>query len=621
MIAELAGHPRPDRRRSRWGSLDGRWDCRLGPLAEAALDPQDVAFDRTIVVPYPFQSSLSGIGVDEPHEVVWYRRPFTPPPLAAGERLLVHLGAVDFAATVWVDGTEIGAHRGGHTSFTVDATDAIEPSRPDDAHELVVLAVDERRSDQLRGKQTATFPFMIHYTPTSGIWQPVWWEVAGPAWIDELHVVAEADGSLRAEAAVHGSADRVASLRLVIDVDGDEVVLAGATAVDGRVDGVRPWSPTDPALYDLRAELVGADGTVLDEVAGHVGFRTITIEGDDWLLNGAPLRQRLLLDQGYWPDSLLAPPSEEALLVDLAFVKDAGFDGVRKHQKVEDPRFLWHADRLGVLVWEELPSPFGLARIEGRLADDAWAEWSEAVRRDRSHPCIVAWVPFNESWGVQGVHQRPEHQETVRRFVAGTRALDPTRPIVDNSGWGHVDTDVVDVHDYDQDPASLRARWTGIEARGWERGSVVLDDEVGGFDLARWLTFAQVDDPGAVDPRVLGEMIPDVTVWADGCTPSPGEAGPLVLSELGGVGFDPAGAAAADRFDYAGATDADDLLARFTALVRAAEEVPELRGWCWTQLADTEQEVNGLLFADRTPKVDPAALRAALATLPWSVHG
>lgn len=624
MTADPAGHPRPDRRRSHWGSLDGRWDCRLGPLADAELEPGAVRFDRTIVVPFPFQATLSGIGVDEPHEVLWYRRAFTPPvdlDHAAGERLLIHLGAVDFAATVWVDGTEVGAHRGGHTSFTVDGTDALDPGRPDDDHELVVRAVDERRSDQLRGKQTATFPFMIHYTPTSGIWQPVWWEVAGPAWIDELHVVAEADGALRAEAEVAGAARRVAGLRLLLDVDGEEVVLEGGPAVEGRVDGIRPWSPADPALYDLRAQLLDDDGAVLDEVAGHVGFRTLTVQGDDWLLNGAPLRQRLLLDQGYWPGSLLAPPSEEALLVDLRFVKDAGFDGVRKHQKVEDPRFLWHADRLGVLVWEELPSPFGLARIEGRLADDAWAEWSEAVRRDRSHPCIVAWVPFNESWGVQGVHHRPEHQETVRRFVAGTRALDPTRPVVDNSGWGHVDTDVVDVHDYDQDPASLRARWTGIEDRGWERGSVVLDDEVGGFDLARWLTFAQVDDPGAVDPRVLGEMIPDVTVWADGCTPSVGAAGPLVLSELGGVGFDPAGAAAADRFDYAGAADADDLLARFVALVRATEEVPEMRGWCWTQLADTEQEVNGLLFADRTPKVDPVALRAALDDLPWTRPG
>ncbi|MEZ5144560.1 MAG: glycoside hydrolase family 2 TIM barrel-domain containing protein [Acidimicrobiales bacterium] len=612
-------HPRPDRRRERWASLNGWWDCALGALASADLEPDEVVFDRRIVVPFAFQSEASGIGTTEPFEVVWYRRRFEPPPHDDGERVLVHLGAVDFAATVWVDGTEVGDHRGGHTSFTVDVTDALDAGRGEATdHELVVRAVDELRSDQLRGKQTATFPYLVHYTPTSGIWQPVWTEVTGPAWVHELHVVAGADGAVTATADVRGDAARVGGVRVTLDVDGRaEVLWAVGTTVTGTIAGVRPWSPADPVLCDLRAELVDADGDVLDTVHGHVGFRTVAVEGDRWLLNGAPLRQRLLLDQGYWPDSLLTPPTEEAILTDLRFVKDAGFDGVRKHQKIEDPRVLWHADRLGVLVWEELPSPFGLARIEGALADDALAEWTEAIGRDGSHPAVIAWVPFNESWGIQGVGRRPEHQATVRRFVAATRALDPTRPVIDNSGWGHVDTDVVDVHDYEQDPAALAARWTGIEARGWDRGALALDAEVPDFDLGRWLRFAGVDDLSAVDPERLREMLPDPTVWAEGCVPEPGAAGPLVLSELGGIGL-ATGGPVADRFDYVGADDAEDLLARFAALVAAAESVPELRGWCWTQLADTEQEVNGLLTAARRPKVDPARLRAVLEALPWS---
>lgn len=615
-MSDAASHPRPDRRRDRWTSLCGPWDCALGPIDLADHVPGEVAFDRTIVVPFPFQSAASGIGVDEPHEVVWYRRRFPSPARAAGEHVLVHLGAVDFEATVWVDGHEVGRHRGGHTSFTFDVTWALSADAAD--HELVVRAVDQRRADQLRGKQTASFPYMIHYTPTSGIWQPVWLEVTGPRWIGELHVVADADGSLSVTADLGGSASTVPTprLRVTIDVDGTPVVVEGEGAIGGRVAGVRPWAPEDPALYPLTAALLSPDGDPLDTVHGHVGFRTVQVEGGEWLLNGAPLRQRLLLDQGYWPSTLLAVPSDEAILTDLRFVKEAGFDGVRKHQKVEDPRFLWHADRLGVLVWEELPSPFGLARVEGPLADDAVAEWTEAVVRDRSHPCIVAWVPFNECWGVQGVHRRVAHQETVRRFVALTRGLDPSRPVVDNSGWGHVDTDVVDVHDYDQDPVSLVARWTGIEARGWVRAPIDLAVEAG-FDLGRWLTFALVEDPAAVDPRVLGEMVPDVTVWADGCVPAPGTAGPLVLSEMGGVGLDD-GAAVTDRFDYTAAVDADDLLARFATLTAAVESVPEMRGWCWTQLADTEQEINGLLTADRRPKVAPARLRAVLDGLPWS---
>lgn len=612
-------HPRPDRRRERWGTLNGSWQCALGgPLDRT---PPEVVWDRDIVVPFCFQCADSGIGRDEPHEVVWYRRTFTAPVLAAGERLLLHFGAVDFAATVWVDGHEVGSHRGGHTSFTFDATDALGGDRAGGGeHELVVRAVDERRGDQLRGKQTATFPYMIHYTPTSGIWQPVWWEVTGRAWVDELGVVAGADGSLRVTADVRGASDGV-GVRVAVSDGHGRAVFEGegdpAAGVGGRIDDVRPWSPADPALYDLRVSLVDGTGALLDTVSGHVGFRTVEVVDDDWLLNGEPLRQRLLLDQGYWPGSLLTPPSEGAILDDLRFVKEAGFNGVRKHQKIEDPRLLWHADRLGLLVWEELPSPFGVTRFEGALLDDALAEWSEAIRRDRSHPCIVAWVPINESWGVQGVHHRPEHQATVRRFVARTRELDPTRPVVDNSGWGHVETDVVDVHDYDQDPEGLRRRWTGIEARRWERGAVAVGEEFADFDLARWLEFAGITDPGSVDPARLAEMVPDVTVWADGCLPEPGAAGPLVLSEFGGVGLAPAGEVA-DRFDYTGATDGEDLFERFAAQVAAVEAVPELRGWCWTQLADTEQEVNGLLFADRTPKVDPARLRALLDALPWS---
>jgi hypothetical protein len=615
---DLPRHPRPDRRRARWRSLDGPWACALGDLTLADVPVDQVTFDRRIVVPFAFQAELGDAGpvppagAGDPCEVVWYRRRFTPPERAEGERVLLHLGAVDFEATVWVDGALVGSHRGGHTPAVFDVAGAL---RGEGDHDLVVRAVDEMRSDQLRGKQTATFPFMVHYTPTSGIWQSVWLEVTGPSWIHELQVVAEASGELTATAQLRGGPASL--LRLTIEVGGEAVVLEGDGRVEGRVDGVRPWSPTDPALYDLRAEVVDDLGAVVDVVHGHVGFRTVTVDGDEWLLNGEPLRQRLLLDQGYWPRSLLTPPSDEAILTDLRFVRDAGFDGVRKHQKIEDPRFLWHADRLGVLVWEELPSPFGLARVEGRLADDAAAEWTEAIERDRSHPCIIAWVPFNESWGIQGVRHRPELQDTVRRFVALTRSLDPTRPVVDDSGWGHVDTDVVDVHDYDQDPSRLVARWTGIEARGWDRGGLEIGDEMPGFDLARWLEFAQVGDPAAVDRRLLAEMVPDPTVWADGCTPPPGTAGPLVLSELGGVGLAD-GAAVDDRFDYVGAADADDLLARFEALVVAAESVPELRGWCWTQLADTEQEVNGLLTADRRPKVDPARIRAVLERLPWS---
>ncbi|HET8929737.1 MAG TPA: glycoside hydrolase family 2 TIM barrel-domain containing protein, partial [Acidimicrobiales bacterium] len=516
------GHPRPDRRRERWASLEGTWEFSF----------DEPSFDQAIVVPFAYQCERSTIDTIDPHEVLWYRRRFTPPAHATDERVLLHFGAVDFAATVWVDGTEVGRHRGGHTSFTCDVTDALLPDADADVHEVRVQVVDEFRADQLRGKQTATFPFFVHYTATSGIWQSVWCEVTGPRWVRESHVVAEADGTIAVGVDIAGAPGGTVRVTVGDDDSGGALVLEGAagTEVSGRHGAVRRWSPTDPALFALRIDVLDDDGRIQDTVFGHVGFRTVTVEAGRWLLNGEPLYQRLLLDQGYWPESLLTPPSDDALVADLTYVRDAGFNGVRKHQKIEDPRFLWHADRLGLVVWEELPSPFWLAHIEGDLEGDATAEWTEAIVRDRNHPSVVAWVPFNESWGVQDLHRVPERRDTVRRLVAHTRALDPTRPVVDNSGWGHVDTDIVDVHDYDQDPARLTARWTGIEAKGWDRGPAI--DGEGSTDpdeidaaLQRWRAFVDPPEADLVDDRWMIEALPDTAVWAPGCLPEPGTAG------------------------------------------------------------------------------------------------
>jgi hypothetical protein len=606
--AATTDHPRPDRRRERWVGLDGTWEFSF----------DEPTFDTTIVVPFVPQCVRSTVAETARHDVLWYRRRFSPPGHGPGERVLVHFGAVDFAATVWVDGTEVGRHRGGHTSFTCDVTDALDPGADD--HELRVQVLDEYRPDQLRGKQTMTFPFFVHYTASSGIWQSVWCEVTGPSRIDTYRLTADADGTVSLDVDVVG--EQFATVRMVIGES--DLVLEGAAGSElrGRLVGARTWSPADPALYDLRVDLLDAHGTALDTVYGHVGFRTVAIEGARWLLNGEPFHQRLLLDQGYWPDSLLTPPSTDALIADLTFVRDAGFDGVRKHQKIEDPRFLWHADRLGLVVWEELPSPFWLAHLEGDLEHDATAEWTEAIRRDRNHPSVIAWVPLNESWGVQDLHRVPARVDTVRRLVAVTRALDPTRPVIDNSGWGHVDTDVVDVHDYDQDAERLAARWTDIEARGWDRGPAI--DGTGSSDaddmdaaLRRWRAFVDPPEAALVDDRWMIEALPDTAVWAPGCEPAPGTAGPLVLSEIGGIGL-AVDATPDDVFEYASARDADDLLARFTALVDAVERIPGVVGWCWTELADVEQEINGLSTADRRAKIDPARLRATLDRLPWS---
>ncbi|MCC7075571.1 MAG: hypothetical protein IT198_00450 [Acidimicrobiia bacterium] len=601
-------HPRPDRRRDRWVKLNGPWDFSFGRSD----------FDLEIVVPFAYQSAAGGIATDAKHEVLWYRRTFETPRLAPGEHVLIHFGAVDFAAEVWVNDVPVGAHRGGHTPFTCDVTTALVTG----SNSIVVRAVDEFRADQIRGKQTATFPHLVHYTPTSGIWQPVWLEVVGERWIRDIHVTARADGYLgvRADVSEHAAGD---TLRVHLARSGEDLVTLESDSrveLEGLCDqaSLQVWSPSSPALYDLEVELVDRDGTVLDTVRSYAGFRTLETAGGRWLLNGDDFYQRLVLDQGYWPGGLLTPPTDDAMRADIEFVRRAGFDGVRKHQKIEDPRWLYWADALGVVVWEEMPSPFWLGMVRGDLEADLRTEWAEAVRRDRNHPCVVCWVPFNESWGIQGVHDSTDLQALVRSVVDATRALDATRPVCDNSGWCHVSTDVVDVHDYEPDPDVLARRWTDIAEREWDRGPVSLAVDGGeGFDPVTWLRHVGIDDPADLDPEVLRTLIPVMDVWSTGCAPDTGPA-LMFLSEFGGIGLaaeqGPQGDTE-DRFTYGTARDADELLARFSALAAAAESVTEFRGWCWTQLADVEQEVNGLLRADHSPKLDPDRIRAVIEGL------
>ncbi|MHC4992997.1 MAG: glycoside hydrolase family 2 protein [Planctomycetota bacterium] len=615
IAAERLDHPRPDRRRSGWVSLNGPWaftfdDADAG-LARGWSDRSD-AFDRSIVVPFVPQCAASGVGDAGRHEILWYRRVFENP-AGPGERLLLHFGAVDHEATVWLNGVEVGRHRGGYTPFSFDVTD---PSVPGE-NALVVRAVDRFRPDQVRGKQTPTFPYLISYTAASGIWQAVWLEVTGPSTIGDLDLRSDAaSGRLGVVATVRGEASS-AVLEVRVSRGGRAVAAAVGQAGDlVTLDVPEPslWSPAAPTLYDVELVLRAPGGESLDHLHTYTGFRSVEIRNGRWLLNGEPVLQRLLLDQGYWPDSNLTPPSDDAIRADLEYLKAAGFTGVRKHQKIEDPRWLWWADRLGVLVWAEMPSPFPLADIDGPLEADFRREWADVVRRDRLHPAVVCWVPFNESWGVLGVHGDSRRQRLVADVVADTRRLDPTRPVCDNSGWGHVDTDVIDGHDYSQDPARLHATWNGIAARGYERPPAAPDPEVvkamtENLDLETLAAHLGVAE--------LAEALPflqqDLRLFADGCDPGDGA---VVVSEMGGVGLVlPGDELPAGAFVYHRVESAEALLERFRALVTAVESAAGVEGWCWTQLADVEQEVNGLLTADRRPKLDAARIASVFSAL------
>lgn len=570
-----AAHPRPQLRRG-WVSLDGPWQFALDPDARWRL-PAEVAFDRTIRVPFPPETVVSGIGETGFFQQCWYRRRVTPPPLAPGERLLAHFGAVDFRAAVWADGAPVAGHEGGYTPFVADVTDAARRAGPGGEFELAVCAADDPHDlAKPRGKQDwQLHPHSIWYPRHTGIWQPVWLEVVPPTHIGRLRWTSCLDRwEIGLEAWLHGQPRDDLRLRAVLRAgpvllaDDTYRVVAGEVhrklaLSDPGIEDYRNellWSPERPTLIHADLTLRDEAGAVVDAVRSYTALRGIAVQGDRFVLNGRPLPLRLVLDQGYWPDTGPTAPDAHALRRDVELTKAMGFNGVRKHQKIEDPRYLYWADALGLLVWEEMPSAYKFSTV---AVERLTAEWQAVIERDRSHPCIVAWVPFNESWGVPDLPDSPTQRHYVQALYHLTKTLDPTRPVVGNDGWESVATDVVGIHDYDDKLASIARRYGADEAVA----KLFRKERPGGRML------------------ILGDA---------GSHPNQ----PVVLTEFGGIAYSPE-----DRtWGYSRAATAADFADRYKKLLAVVRAMPVLAGYCYTQFADTYQEANGLLFADRTPK-------------------
>jgi len=572
-------YPRPQFVREEWSNLNGVW--------EFAFDDADEGLEAgwhdgrelraRIVVPFPYQSELSGIGDRGVHQVVWYARTFEVTEVRAGRDLLLHFGAVDYRTTVWVNGQEVGHNEGGHVPFQFD----IAPYVRAGANRLALRVVDEQDARQPRGKQSSSgLPHDIDYYCTTGIWQTVWLEPAPSLRIEELRITPHAQRNV-VEVSVYLHAPSGA-WRLVAEASEDGKVVARAEDLTAVATGwlslsipyAKLWSPESPHLYDLDVRLY--DGEVLlDEVRSYAGLRHIEMRDGRVRLNGEPVYLKMVLDQGYWPESYLAAPSDEALQADIGWTKAFGFNGVRKHQKIEDPRWLYWCDRLGLLVWEEMPNAREWSpRAEERLH----SEWRRAVRRDYSHPSIIAWVPVNESMGFPGLGQHhPGQYAFIERMVAVTRRLDPTRPVIDNDGWEHTDiTDICAIHDYTPTAEALRRRYR-VRAEGGELPPTV------------WLG--------------------DKPLFARG---SQYRGQPVVLSEVGGFLMIPPDVPADERDMlyqfYASVDSENELLAKYRDLMEGIASLNFLAGFCYTQLTDIELEINGLLTYDRRPKLSPESV-------------
>ena len=553
-------HPQPQMERSAWRSLNGAWQFAFD-FGRSGLDrhfERRDALDTTITVPFCPESVLSGVHYTDFIPAVWYARAFTLTPEELSGRVLLHFGAVDYEAHVFVNGEPAGTHRGGYTSFCFDITDLCRAGE----NRLSVYAEDDNRSGkQPHGKQCESFDSQgCDYTRTTGIWQTVWLEFVPETYIQSVQYYSNiTEGTLLVQAKLCGAG----TFTVKASFEGRPCGEASARAENGFAAVTLPlselhlWDVGRGNLYDLTLTFGG------DSVKSYAGMREVRIEGRSVLLNGRPVFQRLVLDQGFYPDGIYTAPDDSALVRDIELSLAAGFNGARLHQKVFEPRFLYHCDRLGYLAWGEMAN-WGLDYSDPAALEAFLGEWLDALGRDFNHPSIVGWCPFNETWDREGRRQLDSLLAMVYRV---TKQLDPTRPCIDTSGNFHVVTDIYDVHDYEQDPASFAAHYEAFRTGG------------------------AFYDAQAARQQYDGKK-------------------PMFVSEYGGIKWNPQGDVEKAWGYGDGPATEEAFIERYRGLTEALLSNPNMFGFCYTQLYDVEQETNGLYTYSREPKFDMAVFHA-----------
>jgi beta-galactosidase/beta-glucuronidase len=585
-------YPRPQFVREDWLCLNGEWQFEIDAGdsgIERGLLDRDL--QARIIVPFCPEAPLSGIGNPDYMNAVWYRRTVTIPQSWADKRVMLHFQAVDYDTTVWVNGTEVGRHRGGFSSFSCDLQGV---AKAGETITLVVRARDDNETPKPRGKQAKEFfGHGALYGRVTGIWQTVWLEPVPHTALRRTRITPDVANSvirleqpltamqsgLRLRATLSDKAGQIVTAEVAADHD-----FAPRLDLPIPADRRRLWSISDPHLYDLTIELLNAKGKTVDRIKSYTGLRSITIEGKAVKINDVVVFQRLVLDQGFYPDGILTAPSEEALISDITLSMAAGFNGARLHQKVFEERFLYHADRLGYIVWGEF-GDWGCGNMghpEGehqKPGAEYITQWLEVLERDYSHPAIVGWCPLNETW--QNITDRITMLDDVTRgmFLA-TKAMDTTRPVLDTSGYSHrvLETDVYDSHNYTQDP-EVFARDNAQTAAGQPFRNAPAERS--------WL-------------RRSGDL-----EWS-----LPYRGQPFFMSEFGGIWWNPDVKPGEESWGYGDRpTSLEAFYDRFNRLCSILLDNEHMFGYCYTQLTDVFQEQNGIYKFDRSIKFDMERIR------------
>ena len=560
-----AEHPRPDLYGREWVNLNGEW--------EFEIDDERVGLERRyyerdslagrITVPFSPESELSGVNHKDFMHAVWYRRGIELPESFEGKRVILHIGACDYAATVFVNGTKVGTHRGGYISFSFDITDYLK----DSGNYVTVLAEDDHCARrQMSGKQSRKpESYGCYYTRTTGIWQTVWLEAAEAA-----HVVsyrAYPDITTPSVTLAVKMTDASLGARLTVSASyGGKVVGEGSVTVSSLCPTItlplsekHLWEVGKGRLYDLTFS-VEKNGAV-DELRGYFGLREVSLTKEGGLkINGKTVFGRFVLDQGFYPDGIITAPTEEALVYDIETSMACGFNGARLHQKVFEPLFLYHADRLGYMVWGETPN-WGLDHTDFTNLTNVLPEWLEEVERDFSHPAVIGWCPFNETWDIDG---RTHSVELIDMVYLATKSADTTRPVIANSGSMPTNyTDAHDVHDYEQDVEKFRSYYSKM-------------------------------DQGIIEDQLYRKN-PEKQVYKTYL--------PVFVSEYGGIKWTDEGG---NAWGYGKSVQNEqEFFDRLEGLTDVLLENPRVFGFCYTQLTDVEQEQNGVLTYGRKPKFAP----------------
>lgn len=591
-----------------WESLNGIWDFAFDDsnLGEAQKWYLDFKGDLKIRVPFTYETKLSGIQEEQIHENIWYHRTIhVNGSLLKTYRCILHFEGSDFITKLWVNGQYAGSHCGGYARFSFDITDLVR----DGENDLTVKVEDSSDLEQPRGKQRfLNENFSVFYVQTTGIWKTVWTEYVPRVSLAQIKMTPHLQtASLELEAHIDAPSDWLQEkdlfLETAITYEGHFVNKTCTALTHSHVRlhldlhaeisrmeelAVKTWSPQSPQLYDIEFRILKAEKTpdpeqitqhgqrmesgqvlkseqVLDQVDSYFAMREIRIEGPRILLNGQPLYQRLLLDQGYWRDSLLTPPDEEALIRDIDSILALGYNGVRKHQKIEDERFLYWCDVKGLLVWSEAPAAFSYS---DEAAAEFTREWLEIVKQNYNHPCIITWTPFNESWGIPQIKRCKVQQHFTEAIYYLTKSMDPYRPVITNDGWEHTVSDIITLHDYDQNGAAIRQKFLAHK------------EEILSANTTPYLQRSAFAEGYAYQGQ------------------------PVIISEYGGIAID-TGVPGWGNF-----VSEEEFLPRFDSITTAIKDIPYICGYCYTQAADVQQETNGMMDMERNFKIDPTIIQA-----------